>query len=205
MKNTQEWRVVRGFPNYEISNDGEVRNIITGKLCKVNENLTKGEGRVYLYESKGVKKTRGISTLMCDNWKYEFIKDLEDDEECKECYGCKGWFITTKGRIFSTHYYRWLEPKHSHSYYWVVNYKGTCHPVHTLVGRTFCKDYQDGLLILHNEEELPYPMINYLSNLRVGTYSDNNKDTWDKGRNHHPGFLTEEHKEKLRKPKRCAS
>jgi len=178
------WKPVRGFPNYEISNLGEVRNITTGKLCKVDRNLSTGDGRVFLYLSgRGTKRTRSISTLMRENWRYEWIKELDDDEECRKCHGCEGWYITTKGRIFSTHYYRWVKPSKGVSYYWSINYKKTTYPLHTLVGRTFLTEYQEGLLILHKEEELPYPQINYLSNLWVGTWSDNNQDTWNKGRN----------------------
>ena len=128
----EEWRVIKEFPNYEISNLKVVRNITTGKLCKVDRNLSVGDGRVFLYNIPeggkrkgcgGKKYTRSISTLMRENWNYEWIKELDDDEECKECWGCKGWFITTKGRIYSTHYGRFIPPTKSHSYYWDINYK----------------------------------------------------------------------------------
>lgn len=190
----EQWKEVRGFPNYEISNLGVVRNKTTGNPLTIDHNKSNGVGRVFLSKGgRGTKRTRSISTLMNENWKYEWIKELDDDEECKECHGCPGWYITTKGRIFSTHYYRWVKPTKGGSYYWFVKYgsgkKGVSKgfPIHTLVGRTFFTEYQEGLLILHKEEGLPYPQINYLSNLWLGTWSDNNQDTWNKGRN--PGKI----------------
>ena len=54
--------------------------------------------------------------------------------------------------------------------------------IHTLVGRHFCEDYKQGLFILHKDETLPYPQINYLPNLFVGTQKDNVDDKFAKGR-----------------------
>ena len=55
--------------------------------------------------------------------------------------------------------------------------------IHTLVGRAFLPGYKEGLLILHKNEDLSFPEINYADNLWVGTQSDNRKDCLVKGRN----------------------
>ena len=54
--------------------------------------------------------------------------------------------------------------------------------VHTLVGRHFLEDYEEGKLILHKDETLPFPDINFVENLWCGTQSDNRKDCVSKGR-----------------------
>jgi len=38
------------------------------------------------------------------------------------------------------------------------------------------------MFILHKDETLPYPQINYIDNLYVGTNGDNMKDMWEKQR-----------------------
>jgi hypothetical protein len=87
---------------------------------------------------------------------------------------------------------RLLSVRPSVKYYYVVALRKdnrTLHRfVHTLVGRTFLPEYREGLFILHREEELPFPQINYLTNLFVGTKKDNNRDAIEKGR-HVPYFL----------------
>ena len=205
--NNVMWKEVKGFPLYEISNTGVVRRRDNKRLCKVNKPVSRGEGRVFLYYAPKKKRTISISTLMRENWRYEWIKDLEEGEEVRECYGYPGYFITDKGRVWSENAYNWLSiNKHSkETYYYLVRIGGrgnSTRSLSTLVGRTFLPDWKPGFLICHKNEELPFPQINWKDNLFVGTWSDNNKDTWNKGRNHHPGYLTEEHKQKLRRPKK---
>ena len=43
-------------------------------------------------------------------------------------------------------------------------------------------EYEEGMLILHKDEALPFPEINYVENLWCGTQSDNRKDCVKKGR-----------------------
>ena len=40
----QEWKVIQDFPNYEVSNLGQVRNIVTGRMLKPYVNLGGGKG-----------------------------------------------------------------------------------------------------------------------------------------------------------------
>ena len=55
--------------------------------------------------------------------------------------------------------------------------------LHTLVGRHFLPEYEQGMFILHKDETLPFPEINYVENLWCGTQSDNRKDCLKKRRN----------------------
>lgn len=48
-----EWKKIKGFENYEISNEGEVRNIITGLVLKQADN-----GRGYLEVGLHINKKR---------------------------------------------------------------------------------------------------------------------------------------------------
>lgn len=47
-----EWRVVEGYPSYEVSNSGDLRNTLTGKVLKPS--LTAGYKR-YCLQSSGSK------------------------------------------------------------------------------------------------------------------------------------------------------
>ena len=179
----EEWNVIKDYPNYEISNLGNVKSIKTGKPLKPDKKRVETLGRVYLTNSQG-RRTLGISTLLQGNWEWEWIKEIEDGEEFKKCYGFPDYYISNRGRVFSTITYSFLNPYHSHHYYYYVRIGGKkCSPppLHTLVGRTFL-DYKEGDLILHNVETLPFPVINWVDNLHIGDYSMNNKETIEKER-----------------------
>ena len=49
------------------------------------------------------------------------------------------------------------------------------------MGRNFLP-WKDGLFVLHKKETLPYPQINYLNNLWIGTKKDNSIDREEKNR-----------------------
>ena len=107
-----------------------------------------------------------------------------------------GFFITTKGRVWIERRKRWAavsqektyhdkrrsNPPKNKRYYTRVNVGRTSTRVHVLVGRYFLPEYQKGMFILHKDETLSYPEINYLENLWAGTNRDNMKDMWDKHR-----------------------
>jgi RNA polymerase sigma factor (sigma-70 family) len=57
----KQWRQVKGFPNYEIANDGEVRNTITKKLLTINN------GDVMLFVD-GDKFHRSLTKLLKTNF-----------------------------------------------------------------------------------------------------------------------------------------
>ena len=48
-----------------------------------------------------------------------------------------------------------------------------------LVAESFIPGYTEELLVLHNDNDTHN---NHYKNLRIGTYSDNNKQAWDDGR-----------------------
>ena len=124
------------------------------------------------------------SKIMRENWKFDFIKDLEDGEECKEMTDFSGYYITNRGRVFSMRTYSWLTPTNFNSYYYNVGLGKKVGKVvlHTLVGRHFLHDWKPGLDVCHYDEELSFPQINWVENLWSGTRSENLKDSYDKGR-----------------------
>jgi len=169
------WKPVRGFPLYEISNEGVVRNPKTGKL------LTLKRGGEYKLSGKNISLTK----LMRENFPYEWIKYLEEGEEVKPLKEYPGYYITSYGRVWGMSGYKfhsvWKDKRRE--YYYRVSINGVnMGSIHTLVGRNFLPEYREGLFILHKEETLSYPEINYVSNLWVGTNSDNMKDSYRKGR-----------------------
>ena len=96
------------------------------------------------------------------------------------------WISYQKWRIFKK-YDRWITPQKIHSHYWGVYLrsgegKRNCHALHTLVGRHFLPDYEEGMDICHHDETLPYPEINYSYNLWAGTRKNNQRDMIQKGR-----------------------
>ena len=122
---------------------------------------------------------------------YEFLKYLDENEEVKLIKNHPGYFITTKGRVWSNrgkgNRSKWLTPTKGKKYYWCVtlwdvNNKRKGLKIHTLVGRHFLNEYKSGLLILHKDENLGCPEINYLENLWVGTNQDNIMDMYSKNR-----------------------
>ena len=124
--------------------------------------------------------------------KYDFIHQLDDNEECKELKDYPGYFITTKGRVWSNvkGKGRWLSQYKQGKYYWGVMIGGKSGGnklIHQLVGRNFLPSYRDGLHILHINEELSFPEINYVINLRVGTSKDNIIDKNLKNRGKYKG------------------
>lgn len=129
--------------------------------------------------------------------KYDIVQHLNDGEEGKEMLPeYPGYFITTRGRVWISKKKRWASINKEKTYqdkrrknipinkryYHRVNVCKTSTRVHILVGRYFLQNYKPGMFILHKEETLSYPEINYLENLWVGTNSDNMKDMWKKRR-----------------------
>jgi len=175
-----EWKRVKGWESYEVSNTGELR----GKRGLLTlSKLTRGYG--YHICENGKKSILTKSSLMREHFPYEWIKNLDDDEEVKPIRGCPGYYITTKGRVWSDKTYDFLTPSPQGSYYWVVRcWNGTkwekCY-IHQLVGRHFLP-WEEGLCVLHKDEELPFPEINFLSNFFLGTMEDNSKDNRNKNR-----------------------
>lgn len=131
------------------------------------------------------------------NW--EWIKYLEEGEECKELKEHPGSFITNRGRVWSMKKYRFLSIKPHHKYYYKVCVGEKTYHIHRLVGRNFLPEYEEGLFILHKEETLPFPEIHYVENLWVGTQGDNMRDRSIKKRNNNTNRkLTEQQVREIR-------
>lgn len=192
----ETWKSINGFisPKYYISNLGRV--YVDGKrkqYIKPQKHKTTSSLQVRLYDGvnkKYVKKN--IKGLIREYFFYEFIKHLEEGEECKELKEYPGYYITTKGRVWSsfTQEFRTIT-KSVYMYYHSISFKrGDTHHIHKLVGRTFLEEYTPGKIILHKDETLSYPQIHYLENLSVGTYQDNVDDMIEKNRHNFWGNKT---------------
>ena len=141
-------------------------------------------GRIWSMKGKGkFLKPRGYEEtyiqIMVRYFPYEWIKHLDDGEEAKPLKNFPNYFITTKGRIWSNVWWMFLKPSlvknTTCDYYWNVKIDGTTQRVSTLVGKNFLP-WKEGLYVLHKEETLSYPEINYLNNLWIGTPKDNSID-----------------------------
>lgn len=188
MKN-ETWKTLPSYGGrYEMCLETHsFRNKKTHKVIKPNNkgiiNTSYGLGK----NGEKVRWGRSVSSLMDEVFPFWWIKTLEDDEEVKPVEGYPGYFITNKGRLYSTHTHQWMKPKHKPPYYYGVylfdtSYTKTHTYIHTLVGKHFLPEWEEGLFVLHRDETIPYPEINYPSNLWVGDSGDNNRDRCEKGR-----------------------
>ena len=172
------WKKIDGMP-HKVNCLGEVYTPVNNRMLN-----TKGvECYSLSYKGKVVQRTK--TSLLREYFPYEWIKYLDDDETAKPLYGGK-YFVTDKGRVWSMRTWKWLSifqcvTGHT-TYYYGVNMNTTHHYIHQVVGRTFLPEYKEGLHILHKDETLCYPNINYLDNLWVGTHQDNMTDMSNKGR-----------------------
>tara|TARA_R110002012_G_scaffold97214_1_gene233666 strand:- start:776 stop:1348 length:573 start_codon:yes stop_codon:yes gene_type:complete len=167
---------------YSISNEGVVRNDTRGSIVKLQ--LNPSNSYYFTCSQGGKRHNMYLTGLMRKYWQYEWIKELDDDEEAMPIRGYKGYFITNKGRVFSLKRYRWLEPSdsfHTCKYYTRHKLNRETYNTHMLVGRHFL-DWKPGLLVLHRDETLSPELINCADNLWIGTSADNAQDMWSKGR-----------------------
>ena len=102
--------------------------------------------------------------------------------------GHTGYWVSNLGRVWSEFRSgRWLSQNKSGKYYASVSMGsrqkgGGTKFVHTLVGRAFLPHGGTQFVICHRDETLPVNEVNALSNLWVGTISDNHNDKETKGR-----------------------
>ena len=172
MKSEETWKPIKGLPPYEFSNLGRVRG---------NRGLVKpAPNKSWLLVKDKKRVAVSYSKLMRELFPYEWIKELEEEEEAKPIKGYEGYFITNKARVFSIKSWSWIKFSLNKSYYYLGGPFGSY--LHTLVGRHFLSDWKEGLFILHKEETLSYPEINFPENLWVGTHQDNRQDCWNKDR-----------------------
>lgn len=171
MLSLTEWRQLPMAPSYICNREGVVKRF--GKVVKHQlKSYRLCENGNYIFTT--------VAKVIENAFPFHWIEDLDDDEECKKVYGHPNYYITTKGRVYSLKKGQWLKP--SNDYYQSLKIDDVRHGTSTLVGRTFLPDYKEGLVIMHKNENLPQPEINYLSNLEVGTHRDNIDDMIQKGR-----------------------
>lgn len=182
------WKPVKGFEHYEISNEGKVRHGTTKRHLK---GRTHSQGLSYRLTSPddGIGSTpicdRALSRLMRENWRYEWIKELDDDEVVKPVQGKPSYYITSKARLFSLNKYDWVVPKphkNDERYETYVRINRQINVLSRLVGKHFLADFDESLFVLHKDEDLPFPNVHFPSNLFMGTIHDNSMDMVRKGR-----------------------
>lgn len=122
---------------------------------------------------------------------FDFIKDLKDDEVVRPLQDApRGYFITNYGRVYAQgpglgKKGRWLKPcKNSHASGYRFSYfiQGKTRSVHREVARHFIEDYNPLLYVCHKDESLQDERSFHVSNLFLGTASDNMIDMVKKGR-----------------------
>jgi hypothetical protein len=177
-----DWRPIPDYDKYECNADGDIRDIATGTLKEYRKGV-RGESVRLHQNSTNRSFTR--SRIAREVWRYDWVQHLDDNETATEIKGHPGYYITNKGRCYSDKTNTWMTPAVGNHYYHTFRFNGkTGQAVHTLVGRHFLPDYEPGLNILHRDETLPHPQIDYVDNLYVGTQSDNLTDAYNKGRLH---------------------
>ena len=60
------WRTIPGFPSYQITPDGDVRNRRTRRLLRESENPTTGAWSYTLWRPDGAKTSRNYASLLRD-------------------------------------------------------------------------------------------------------------------------------------------
>lgn len=78
----EEWRTIRNYPRYEVSNLGKVRNIVTGRIL-VNCREKRGYLTVSLYPGK---KTHMVHLLVAQS----FLGPCPKGQECRHDDGNPG-------------------------------------------------------------------------------------------------------------------
>ena len=64
----EEWRRIPGFSKYEITRDGDVRNVNSGRLLKESQNPTTGAYSYTLCRDAGGTTCRNYVSLVSDAW-----------------------------------------------------------------------------------------------------------------------------------------
>jgi len=61
-----EWRTIPGFPAYQITLDGDVRNRRTGRLLRESQNPRTGAFSYTIWRTDGTKTSRNYASLIRD-------------------------------------------------------------------------------------------------------------------------------------------
>lgn len=173
---------IEGFSRYSFLN-GEVLDLKTNKPRKVYKDK-KGKLFLKLFNNNGVLKNISLSTV-----KSLAGMPLELPPDAVPIKGASGYFVDTLGNIYSFRNKKSGEIlKHTihHCGYVYVNIyfddgSKKNKTVHGIVARAFYdENYSDELCCLHLDDDKTNPA---LSNLKIGTYSENNKSAYDNGLN----------------------
>lgn len=83
---SEEWRKIKYHSNYMVSNNGNVKNITTGKLLKASRNKTSGYMYIRLYSDYGGRTSFRLHRLVAlhflDNpLGYEDVNHIDEDKE----------------------------------------------------------------------------------------------------------------------------
>jgi len=133
------------------------------------------------------------------------VMDLQEGEVAVPIEEFPEYFITNRGRVWSTRSNSWLKSSHQTGYYYRVKLRKegeayTRH-IHRLVGLHFLPVVNvKGMFICHKDETLPLPEINFVENLWVGNQKENQIDREEKGRGNRGrkrGPHTEETRKKI--------
>jgi hypothetical protein len=160
-----------------------------GRVWNDKRKRWSSQNKVYVPGRGPVRPLR----LLKETYPWGFLEDLGEDEELRPITDFPGYYVSNRGRVWSEGTYSWLEGTPSPRCYYYREVQlwkdGKCYgrKLHTLVGRHFLPDWKEGLFILHREEDIPEPEINFPENLYVGTLSDNTRDQIRKGRHNNFG------------------
>lgn len=174
MNITEEWRTIEEFPYHQVSNLGRVRSVIPNREKVLTLHRNK-KGTFYSIHYNKITKRFHPNKLISKYWKYEFIKYLEEGEECREIKNHSNYFITSQGRVWNNWKQEWIQGYIRGGYNTILLDK-THQRVHRLVGTHF----------IYNPNPEKYDMVlhyydNKLDNrvevLRWGTNSMNQHDS----------------------------
>lgn len=172
---------LKGFSNYELLENKQVVNIKSNKI--VTETKDKRSNAIYLKLKNDDGKWISINKNTILSLVFEYIIP----EGFYKIPYYDNYYINKKGRVLSfSNIKRGKEltityPKNTKKYPTVSIY-GKNIEVHKLLAMTFIdKDYTSkGLVVMHLDNN---KNNHTLENIRLGTYSENNKQAYDDGLN----------------------
>ena len=115
----EAWRTIPGFTKYEITEQGDVRNFLTGKLLPEHQNKKTKVWYYSLHGDGGKKSSRSSWSLIYLAWP-ELLR------EWAAIPGYPNYLVHPDGRVMSTILYREL-PKTKHGSYRLHKDGKRCH------------------------------------------------------------------------------
>lgn len=171
---------IEGYPDYYIIGEEVYRHRNDSKVTVQRNNKCK------VKDSSGTWRTISLNTLLALSG-----SSIELPIGAKQIPGHENYYIDTSGNVYS---FTALNPRGIKLSTWVgrhgylvVSIDNVKYDLHYLMLHTFkLENYTDkGLVCMHLDDDKTNPK---LSNLELGTYSQNNKDAYDRGLNPGNGF-----------------